>query len=261
MQAMALAPTRNRGRQRAPSAHAIWAMDEDRRLSAFVENERSVSWCTLAKHFPGKTAQQLAGRWEKVLNPRLVKGSWTRDEDQAIIGFVGVHGDRDWARLAATLNGRTGKQCRERFKNHLDPSLLRDPWGPADDDRLIDLHGRLGNAWTRIAAEFPGRTDNCVKNRWNSTIRKRLDRIERGEPLLMKRGRKPKLPAAPHEPDGAAACSSPVHVEPAASRPNEVLTLTGSYGLVVPLLAPKRATILSVQENRDGLRRLLGDAA
>ena len=270
MMGKALAPTRNRTPGRTMSGNAVWTMEEDARLSALVENVKSVSWCSLAVHFPGKTAQQIAGRWEKVLNPRLVKGSWTREEDEVILNFVTKNGDKDWAKLAAMLTGRTGKQCRERFKNHLDPSLSKDPWTSEEDDKLISLHDQFGNSWTKLASFFPGRTDNCIKNRWNSTIRKRLERIEKGEPLVMKRGRKPKMATcdmpkpdlsgfADREAD--VDCSSPVAGVTSPRSMIELLPLCGRhYSLLAPqLFAPKREIVASVKENRDGLRKLLSE--
>ena len=205
METSALAPTRIR-RQAQSKSHAKWTPEEDALLSKLVsESDGSPSWSILADCFPQKTAAQLSSRWEKVINPNLVKGSWTTDEDETIIRFVQENGEKDWAKLALLLNGRTGKQCRERFRNHLNTNVNHNPWTEEEDALLIELHAKYGNAWTKLAQHFEGRPDNCIKNRWNSTVRKRLERIELGQPLVMKRGRKPKTVTRVE-----SSCSSPV---------------------------------------------------
>lgn len=204
MESSTLAPTRVRKQQQNRSL-TKWTPEEDALLSRLVADSNScVSWSLLAGFFPNKTPAQLAGRWDKVINPKLVKGSWTTEEDETIVRFVQANGDKDWAKLALLLPGRTGKQCRERYRNHLDTSVKHSPWTQEEDDKLAELHARLGNSWTKIAEYFEGRTDNCIKNRWNSTIKKRLQRLELGQPLVMKRGRKPKSSST------ESSCSSPV---------------------------------------------------
>jgi hypothetical protein len=131
------------------------------------------NWTELAPHFPGKTAQQIAERWGKVVDPALVKGSWTRQEDETIIGFVQQFGTKNWTKLADLLPGRIGKQCRERWRNHLDPGNNSEPWTFEEDMLLIQLHEQHGNQWVKIAGLMPGRSDNHIKNRWNSTLKKR----------------------------------------------------------------------------------------
>jgi hypothetical protein len=172
-----------------------WTQEEDELLTQLLRFADEVpGWTTIAHHFPGKTTQQIAGRWNNVLNPALVKGSWTKEEDHAICSFVEKNGAGNWQKLASLLPGRIGKQCRERWINHLSPVVQREPWNDAEDAVLAELHARFGNQWTKIAALLPGRTDNCVKNRWNSTLKRKLERISRGEPINRKRGRKPKSP-------------------------------------------------------------------
>jgi hypothetical protein len=188
-----------------------WTAEEDDLLRSLASATNPNSWSAIAKALPTKTASQISGRWERVLNPRLVKGSWTREEDETIVRFVQDSGTKDWAKLARLLTGRTGKQCRERFKNHLDPWVVHDSWTPEADQMLIALHREFGNQWTRIATMMGRRGDNAIKNRWNTTLKKRIERMESGQPLTRKRGRKPKnqqkiiIPLT----DGSSPCSPP----------------------------------------------------
>lgn len=189
----ALAPTRARQKITNKSKNAKWSSEEDDYLSKLMAECSNQNWADLIKLFPGKTAQQIAERWEKVLNPTLIKGSWTREEDETIVNFVQQYGTKNWTKLAAILPGRIGKQCRERWRNHLDPEVNREPWTAQEDTILIELHEKLGNQWVKIAEMLPGRSDNCVKNRWNSTLKKRLlysqtgaPRPRRGRPSLQK---------------------------------------------------------------------------
>jgi hypothetical protein len=149
------------------------------------------SWEDCVAFVPGKSVQQVAERWEKVLNPNLVKGSWTREEDEAIIEYVRVNGTKQWTKLAAILPGRIGKQCRERWRNHLDPDVNRTPWSEEEDRILIELHEAMGNQWVKLAEYLPGRSDNAIKNRWNSTLQKNLEAIRTGTPRK-RRGRPPR---------------------------------------------------------------------
>jgi hypothetical protein len=82
-------------------------------------------------------------------------------------------GTKNWTRLADLLPGRIGKQCRERWRNHLDPGNNSQPWTLEEDMLLIQLHELHGNQWVKIAGMMPGRSDNHIKNRWNSTLKKR----------------------------------------------------------------------------------------
>ena len=168
----ALAPTRTRQKTSFPSRATKWSQAEDDLLIQLVRDNPKVNWNEISPKFPGKTAQQISERWSKVVNPDLVKGSWTRQEDELIIDFVHRCGTKNWTKLASLLPGRIGKQCRERWRNHLDPSNNHGAWTPEEDALLIQYHNQFGNAWVKIAALMPGRSDNSIKNRWNSTLRK-----------------------------------------------------------------------------------------
>jgi hypothetical protein len=187
-----------------------------------------------------------------------VKGCWTREEDETIASFVSTNGDKDWAKLALLLEGRTGKQCRERYKNHLDTAVKHSTWTPEEDKLLMKLHQSFGNAWTKLATFFEGRTDNCIKNRWNSTVKKRLERMENGLPLVMKRGRKPKVVSD-------SSCASPVEALEAqsqiASAPMMIELMPLNPKLMVKWGASgKQREVVSLEQSRMELQRLLNDA-
>jgi hypothetical protein len=178
-----IAPTRNRNRNNVASKNQKWSPEEDHRLQAIVESTQPMNWKAAETQFPGKTSQQLFERWTKVLDPSLHKGSWTRQEDEVIISYVETNGCQAWTKLAKMLPGRIGKQCRERWLNHLDPQIFRGPWTTEEDQRLLVLHEQYGNSWSKIASQMPSRSDNMIKNRWYSTLAKTLKIEERKEEI------------------------------------------------------------------------------
>ncbi|CAN8276724.1 unnamed protein product [Cochlearia groenlandica] len=107
------------------------------------------------------------------------KGAWTKEEDERLISYIKSHGEGCWRSLpkAAGLL-RCGKSCRLRWINYLRPDLKRGNFTEEEDELIIKLHSLLGNKWSLIAARLPGRTDNEIKNYWNTHIRRKL--INRG---------------------------------------------------------------------------------
>ena len=99
--------------------------------------------------------------------PGVEKQTWGAEEDARLTALVAVHGVKAWKVVGEAIGGgRNGKQCRERWHNHLDPDVRKGPWSSEEDAVVLESHRLVGNAWARIAERLPGRTDMAVKNRW-----------------------------------------------------------------------------------------------
>ncbi|OAY47594.1 transcription factor MYB122 [Manihot esculenta] len=109
----------------------------------------------------------------------LKKGAWTADEDQKLIAYIQEHGEGGWRTLPQKAGlQRCGKSCRLRWANYLRPDIKRGEFSTEEEQKIIQLHASLGNKWSAIARHLPKRTDNEIKNYWNTHLKKRL--IDKG---------------------------------------------------------------------------------
>lgn len=138
-------------------------------MAYFGESE----WKQISRHVGGRSPIQCLHRWTKKLKPGLVQGSWTSEEDEKLRAWVKENGAAGWGECSKeAIPGRSGKQCRERWMNALCPKLKKGGWTSAEDELIFQLYRQLGSSWSKIAKSVPGRTENSVKNRFYSTLRK-----------------------------------------------------------------------------------------
>ncbi|OWM86420.1 transcription factor MYB114-like [Punica granatum] len=113
---------------------------------------------------------------KKVMN----RGAWTAEEDRKLSQYIEIHGPRRWKTVASKSGlNRCGKSCRLRWLNYLRPNIKRGNISDEEEDLILRLHRLLGNRWSLIAGRLPGRTDNEIKNYWNSHLSKKINQKEK----------------------------------------------------------------------------------
>ena len=168
---------------------SIWSEEEDKILIEKSKEYGYKNWATVASFIPGRSAIQCSARYKRI-QPGLIKGAWTPEEDQELLRLYRYYG-KNWSHISKYMPHRTGKQIRDRFLNALDDNLKKDKFTKEEDRKVVKWYKVYGNSWCRIAKKIKGRTGDMVKNRFYSSLKNHLDEFDEEEKdIKKKRGRK-----------------------------------------------------------------------
>ena len=149
-----------------------WSPEEDELLSSLVKTFNYKNWKNISQNIPGRTAIQCLHRWTKILQPGLVKGPWTAQEDAKLYEWVKKQGPTKWTLCSEIIPGRSGKQCREHWNNSLNPDVKKGLWSSEEDYLIMIFYKKYDGSWKKIIPIFKNRTENSIKNRFFSQLRK-----------------------------------------------------------------------------------------
>lgn len=149
-----------------------WTKEEDEILLAQAEKYGYRHWKKIAAALKNRSSIQCSARYKRI-RPGLVKGNWAKDEDQLVLELVDKFG-KNWSLISKYIPSRTGKQIRDRYLNTLDSNINREKFSSDEDQKIIELYLQFGTKWSHIAKFFNKRTGDMIKNRFYSTLRKKV---------------------------------------------------------------------------------------
>ena len=148
-----------------------WTAEEDENLIYLINLQENINFLEISKRIPGRSAVQCCLRWQKI-KKGLKKGQWSLYEDKLLREWVDQNGPRKWEQCGKYIHGRSGNQCREHWNNCLNPDLIKGEWTAEEDFLIMYFYEKCNGSWKKIVYLFNGRTENSIKNRFFSQLRK-----------------------------------------------------------------------------------------
>jgi hypothetical protein len=177
-----------------------WTEEEDKKIVA-AQSRLGNRWAQISKLLEGRSEDAVGHRWMSMLHARAdrIKQTltendwkflqnandipyrnvkpWTVDEDEKLINAAKEHGTANWALVSKLFQGRSSRQCRDRYFSKLDPSISKEPWGEEEDKKIVIAQSKLGNSWVKIAKYLEGRPEIAVKVRWYTVLSQKADKM------------------------------------------------------------------------------------
>lgn len=156
--------------KRVPNNHYIHSDSSEFLGSSINNEEKIVSSDSNLSDYPNESKTDSKSSLECSLSQRK---KFSPEEDMKLCKIVALHGPHKWDEIALLMPGRTGRQCRDRFHNYLNPTLVNGPWSKEEDKLLEQKVYELGQHWNKIVKFFRGRSENNIKNRWYTYVSKK----------------------------------------------------------------------------------------
>lgn len=153
-----------------------WTREEDQILIDAANKFKQRCWTKVSMFFTNKNPAQCRARYKRI-RPGIVKGAWTKQEDELISSYVNTMG-KNWALISKLMPTRNGKQIRDRFLNYLDPIINKVKFTDEEDKLIIHQYIQHGSKWSVIAKYFDGRTGDMIKNRFYSCLKRKIHSFE-----------------------------------------------------------------------------------
>ncbi|KAJ3435396.1 snRNA-activating protein complex subunit [Anaeramoeba flamelloides] len=149
-----------------------WTKEEDQELINSVQRSKNIKWEQISNNFESKTPKACLYRYRYIQKIIKTKGAWDKIEDEFLLSALNNLGLNSWGYVSSLVPGRSSKQCRERWRNQLNPKITQKKFTQEERELLIEKQSEYGNKWTFLGQFFEGRTGNQLKNYWHSKIKK-----------------------------------------------------------------------------------------